>query len=175
MAVVTIETKKFNDEEVEITFNAKAGKFFATFDTVSYDSKTLEDIVDQLTRAAKAQKKIDPIPVSIVSARWGRGEGRYDTQNDLRTGTEERGNSIDCVFRGRNPRTRAFLLTVEGKKLSLETYRRGDTVITRRLTPAEHAQYKALSATVAAAEKDLEAFVQSVKLDIDKALGEKEE
>lgn len=168
--MVTIETKKFGEESVTITFSARAGKFFGSLDGEDYEAQTLGELEEQLKRAAKRKSKQEPMPITLLAARWGADKNSRSKHIDLQTGTEERGNTIDGIWRGKNPRTRAHLLTIEGEKKSLETYRSGDTVIARRLTPAEHKQYAALSATVLAAEQDLETFVAGVKLDTDALL-----
>lgn len=168
--MVTVDTIKLNGAEVEIEFSAKLSKFYAKFDDVDYDAKTIDELKAQLTKAAKKAKSFEPVPTTLLAARWGKpakGSTWRGGEDDLQTGTEEIGNAIDIVLRGKNPRTRAALITVNGKKMALDGYRHGDSVITRRLTPAEHKQYKALADTLKAAEKDLEAFVAGVKVDID--------
>lgn len=171
--MVKVDTVKLNGQEVEIEFHAKLDKFYAKFDDVEYEAKTLGELKDKLAKAAKKAKSFEPIPTTLLAARWGKpakGSSWRHNEIDLQTGTEERGNAIDIVFRGVNPRTRSALITVESKKMSLESWKHGDTTIARRLTPAEHKQYKALTATLLAAEADLEQFITSVKFDVEAAV-----
>jgi hypothetical protein len=120
--------------------------------------KTLAEVRDKVRAAVKKLQAKKEVEVTVLG---GKFDGFSVTRGD-------RDSVFDAILRGVAERTDRILFTIGGKKVQSESYARGFNVA-RRLKPVEITQYKALVKSAIAAEADLQAFINSVKIDPEKA------
>jgi hypothetical protein len=168
-----ISTEKFGEHHVKIEFDAARGKFYAELpDDGQYSNVTIDGLREALKRAVTAKARSKPIEISIVGVTFGKDAKKSWAKEEFR---DDLTSSLDAVLRGVNSRTRALLLTIGDKKIQAGGYELRDGIVTKRLSPAQHKEYRQLAETVAAAQADLNAFVAKWQINPRKLEPETEE
>jgi hypothetical protein len=157
MAIVKKE--KIHGVEVEFEVDSN-GRFTADAgDVGEFSGATLREVEDEVTKALKRASSQKPIEVTFLNLEAKRG---YGGSVEYLLGSE----AIDVTLRSYAPRTRDWLITVDGKKGKVSKgYSDSGPVLAKRLTGDEHALWSKLQQARRQAEADLAKFIADRKLD----------
>lgn len=165
----TIGTEAIAGQTIEIRVT-RNGEFAAEVGGEEFSAESKAALVELLRKAIKKQNKLSPVAVTILdwtNVRRGRGVSE-----------DRQGQYVHATLRGKNPRTRAWLISVGDEKISMDGYGYQFT-IARRLTEAETNHFQELWQTIEAAKTALEKWKASVTFDaqgwLEKTTGEKEQ
>ncbi len=162
--MATLKTETIHGVKVEFEVDSK-GRFTVDLgDHGDFSGSTLQEVEDEVTKVLKRAKSQQPIEVTFVgitsSKRHSYGAEEYHV------GTE----ALDATLRGYAKRTRDWLITkLDGKKDKISKgYSDSGITVCRRLTPAEHVEWKQLQEARRVAAVAIEDFIGARKIDTKK-------
>lgn len=167
---VSIGKEKIGDLYVEIEVES-SGKFAATIEEEEYSADTKADLIEKLRKAYKRRQKVDPVEITLLDydQEWQETPSYQKAKRfpGRREGEDpEDGYHTHATLRGKNPRTRQLLVTINEKKDTLDYSYRG-TPIARRLSEPELVEFRRLKQAIRDAKAAYDAWYQSVKFDVD--------
>jgi hypothetical protein len=161
-----LTTAKIGSVSIDIEVNA-GGTFTANYNDNDYEAKTSDELYEKLRAAVKKAQQQGTVDVSVL--------GLVPTEKKSPFGrTEPYQQGIGVVhakLRAKHERhyQTHLLVSEEKKNFQVNGYDRSG-IVTRRLSQTDVDYYVALREKVKAAEQELQTFVDSVKIDPDKAL-----
>ena len=161
---VRIGEEKIGDERVWIEVTS-AGRFTASLGGEEHTADTKAELVERLRKAAKRQRARTPVAVTVLEWTPDRRGSYWDKP--------ERGELTDLLLRGRNARTREWLVsTLSGEKRGIALHK---PAFVRRLTEEERAEYATLCRAIVEAEAAYAAWIAARRFDADAWLAGEEE
>lgn len=157
--MATVKTARIHGVEVEFEVDSN-GRFTADAgDAGEFSGATLREVEDEVTAALKKQTSQKPIEVTFLNLVAKKG---YGGSTEYASGED----AIDVTLRGFAPRTRDWLITVDGKKAKVSKgYSDAGPVLAKRLSSDDRALWFKLQEARRQAAADIEKFISRVKLD----------